>query len=118
MVICFLPPPIETAVEVDDCPIKELDRSLHNSYESESDPSTTVPEADLIYAAGNHLNQQSVTDFLIDSEISLPKGGKLSMGKVIRRSVDEHGKLIGNYDDNPLLNSHMYEVEFSDGEIK
>ena len=40
------------------------------------------------------------------------------MGKVIRRSVDEHGKLIGNYDDNPLLNSHMYEVEFSDGEIK
>ena len=40
------------------------------------------------------------------------------MGKVIRRSVDEHGKLIGTYDDNPVLNSHIYEVEFTDGQIK
>ena len=70
-------------------------------------PSTTVTEADLIDAAGNRLNQQSVTGLLINTEISLPKGEKLSMGKVIHRSVDEHGKLIGTYDDNPVLNSHI-----------
>ena len=40
------------------------------------------------------------------------------MGKVICRYADEHGKLIGTYDDNPVLNSHIYEVEFPDGEIK
>ena len=79
---------------------------------------TTVLEADLIDAAGKHLNQQSVTDFLINSKIYLPKGENLSMGKVIRQSVDEHGKIIGTYDDNPLLNNHIYEVEFPDGEIK
>ena len=71
MVICFLPPSIETAVEVDDCPIKELDRSLHNSYESESDPSTTVPEADLIDATGKNLNQQSVTEMVDQCQTSV-----------------------------------------------
>ena len=81
-------------------------------------PSTTVTEADLIDAAGNRLNQQSVTGLLINTEISLPKGEKLSMGKVIQRSIDEHGKLVGTYDDNPILNSNIYEVEFLDGEIK
>ena len=118
MEIRFCPPPKETAVEVDNCPVKEFDHSLHTTYESESETSTTVPEADLIDAAGKHLNQQSVTDLFINAKISLPKGEKLRMGKFIRRSVDEHGKLIGTYDDNPLLNSHIYEVEFPDREIK
>ena len=114
----FSPPPKETAVEVDDCPIKEFDHSLHTPYEGESDPSRTIHEADLIDAAGKHLNQKSVTDLLINAEISLPKGEKLSMDKVIRRSVDDNGKLIKTYDDNILLNSHIYEVEFTYGEIK
>ena len=114
----FLSPPKETAVEVDNFPVKEFDQSLHTPYESESKPSKTVPEADLIDASGKNLNQQSVTDLLINTDISLTKGDKLSTGKFIRRSVDEHGKLIGTYDDNPLLNSHIYEVEFPDREIK
>ena len=54
---------------------------------------TTVHEADLIDAAGKHLNQKSVTDSLINAKIYLPKGENLSMGKVIRQSVDEHGKM-------------------------
>ena len=29
-----------------------------------------------------------------------------------------NGKVKGTYDDNPLLNSHIYEVEFPDGEVK
>ena len=40
------------------------------------------------------------------------------MGKVIHRVVDEHGNIIGTYNDNPILNSHLYEVEFPDGEVK
>ena len=79
----FSSPPKETAVEVENCPVKEFDHSLHTPYESELEPSTTVPEADLIDAAGKNLNQKSVTDLLINVDISLPKGGKLSMGKVI-----------------------------------
>ena len=48
----------------------------------------------MIDAAGNHVNQQSITDFLINGEISLTQGEKLSMGKVISHAVDEHGKII------------------------
>ena len=48
-----------------------------------------------------------MTDLFINAKISLPKGEKLSMGKVICRYIDEHGKLIGTYDDNPVLNSHI-----------
>ena len=78
----------------------------------------TIPEVDLIDATGKHVNQQSVTDMFINAEISLPQGEKLSMGKVIRRAVDAQGKLIGTYSDNPILNSHVYEVEFPDGDVK
>ena len=64
-------------------------------------------EADLIDATGKHFNQQSVTDLLINAEISLPQGEKLSMGKVIRRAVDAQGKIIVTYSDKTILNIHI-----------
>ena len=45
----------------------DYDRSLHTLYEYEIDSPTAVPEADLIDAAGKHVNQQSVTDLLINA---------------------------------------------------
>ena len=48
----------------------------------------------MIDAAGKHVNQQSVTDFLIIAEIYLPQGEKLSTGKVVCRAVEKHSKLI------------------------
>ena len=38
--------------------------------------------------------------------------------KFKRRSVGPDGKLTGKYDDDPLLNSLVYEVEFPDGTMK
>ena len=40
------------------------------------------------------------------------------MGKVIHCAVDKPDNIIGTYDNNPILNSHLYEVEFTDGEVK
>ena len=40
------------------------------------------------------------------------------MGKVIHSAVDKHVKLIGTYNDNPILNSRLYIVAFTDGEVK
>ena len=40
------------------------------------------------------------------------------MVKVICRAADKHGKLIGTYDDNPILNSHLYEVKFPYSKVK
>ena len=40
------------------------------------------------------------------------------MTKVVRWTVDEHGKVIGTFDKNPILNSMIYECEFPDGITK
>ena len=40
------------------------------------------------------------------------------MAKVLRRSIDETGRAVGNWNDNQLLNSMVYKVEFPDGNTK
>ena len=39
-------------------------------------------------------------------------------GKAIKRAFDPNGKVAGKYDDNPYLNSIMYEVELANGRTK
>ena len=39
-------------------------------------------------------------------------------GKVIGRSKDSDGNIIGNYSNDPLSNTMSYDVEFPDGEVK
>ena len=39
------------------------------------------------------------------------------MGTVVRRSVDENGNLVGISNDNPILDTRLYEVEFADGHV-
>ena len=45
------------------------------------------------------------------------EGGQVA-GKVIKQVFGPDGKVAGKYDDNPYLNSIMYEVELADGRIK
>jgi hypothetical protein len=40
------------------------------------------------------------------------------MGNVIGRTLGDHGSTMGSYDDNPVLNSMIYDVEFSYGNIE
>ena len=40
------------------------------------------------------------------------------MGQAAQRSFNEHGKISGSYDDNPFLNSIIYDVDFPDGQVK
>ena len=82
------------------------------------EPHIEVPEADCVDATGKPILQQSLADTLIHSEVLLPHGEDLQMAKVLRRSVNPEGRVIGNANDNPLLNTLMYDVEFPDGNIK
>ncbi|KAL7538844.1 hypothetical protein ACHAXR_009411 [Thalassiosira sp. AJA248-18] len=86
-------------------------------YDDEETPAA-LPEADLVDATGKPINQQSVSDLLINAEVLLPQGEDMQMAKVVRRAVDEDGKLIGTFNDNPVLNSMIYDLEFPDGAIK
>ena len=38
--------------------------------------------------------------------------------KVMGRTIGPTGRVDGTYDENPILNTMMYDVEFNDGEVR
>jgi hypothetical protein len=42
----------------------------------------------------------------------------MAVGKITNRAIGPDGGMAGTYDDNPYLNTMIYEVEFPDGELK
>ena len=64
------------------------------------------------------MDQQPDYDKLINAEILLQLDDKTVMGKVKGRSLGDDGKVVGSYDDNPILNSIIYDVEFPDRQVK
>jgi len=62
-------------------------------------------EADITDAAGKPFMAHSLTDTLINAEVLLPHEDSQAIAKVVRRMVDSEGRLIGEHNDNPLLNT-------------
>ena len=62
--------------------------------------------------------EKPITDQLLHCEVSLPQGEEYQTAKVMSRFKDVNGNIVGGYDDNPLLNTMVYDVEFPDGEIR
>lgn len=56
-------------------------------------------------------------DNYILTQVLLPRGDEFMLGTVKKRVVDTEGKPIGKLNDNPILDSRLYEVEFPDGHI-
>ena len=97
-----------------------MDPTNNFDYDDEDEQATVnvVPAADAVDSTGRPINQQSVTDLLINAEVLLPQGDSQQMAKIIRRSIDSDGLVIGEFSDNPILNSLVYDVEFPDGVVK
>ena len=88
-------------------PVKEsMDPTNNFDYDDldEDNYQNIVPEADAIDSRGSPINQQSVADLLINAEVLLPQGEAQQMAKVIRRSIDVNGNIIGDLDNTPSLN--------------
>ena len=51
-------------------------------------------------------------------QLLLPQGEEHQWATLKQRSKDDHGNLIGVYNDKPHLNTAVYDVEFSDGMIR
>ena len=90
----------------------------YEPYEDDEEDHRLIPEADVIDATGKPILQQSLTDTLINAEVLLPQGEAKSLAKVVRRAVDEKGRVIGTHNDDPILNTLVYECEFPDGTTK
>jgi hypothetical protein len=70
----------------------------------------TVPEADVAYIP------EMYDDTYMNMELALPRaGGEVKFGRVVKRLRDKDGLPIGTANDNPILDTRVYEVEFPDG---
>ncbi len=87
-------------------------------YKDDDEVLPLIPDADLKDAAGKPFEVRSVADALINMEVMLPNGNSMAIAKVVRRGVDNEGCLVGTFNDNPLLNTLLYDCKFNDGTIQ
>jgi hypothetical protein len=108
------------SISLPQAPLPDSHEDLWDSepYSDKSEVPLDIPEADFVDATGKSLLQHSFTDTLINTEVLLQAGNSAAIAKVMQRCVDDEGKVVGNYDSNPLLNTMMYECEFGDGTTK
>ena len=94
-------------------------QSSWKEYDDEMEkPRVITNIEDTVDVNGRLLNQQPAYDKLLNNEVKMQVGNEWMSGKVVQRAVNPDGEVEGEYDDNPFLNSHMYEVEFSDGSVR
>ena len=99
-----------------DDPCNDWDLELYEDNVDGGPP--TIPEADFVDAAGKPVLQQSFADTLINAEVLLPHEESTALATVLKRTVDDNGHMIGTYNDNPLLNTMVYDCVFPDGTTK
>ena len=56
-------------------------------------------------------------DQYVGAEVQLPKGDDMVSGTVRRRKRDRDGNPQGTGNQNPILDTRTYEVEFPDGDV-
>ena len=94
------------------------EESWEEAGDDDEDPRVTPEIEDSVDTNGNLLDQQPAYDKLINAEVMLQLGEELQTAKVVQRSLGPDGRTAGEYDDNPILNSVVYDVEFPDGTIR
>jgi hypothetical protein len=100
-------------------PKPESEYDEYEEYEDDDEVARKIPEIeDSVDANGLLLNQLPAYDKILHSEVALQLGDSMSTGKVTQRALGPDGRTAGTYDDNPMLNSIVYEVEFPDGQVK
>ena len=98
---------------------KDDDESVFDEYEDDDEYKRVVPDVeDTVDVTGKLLNQHPAYDRIINAEVALQLEEEVTTGKVTRRALRPDGQVAGTYDDNPFLNTIIYEVEFPDGQVK
>jgi hypothetical protein len=88
-------------------------------YADEDESARVIPETeDSVDSRGRLIDQQPAYDQLINAEVQLQHEEEMVLGKVKQRALGPDGTTVGTYDENPYLNSIVYEVEFPDGQVK
>ena len=94
-------------------------QNVFENYEDhEQQEHPTLEVEDIVDSTGKLINQQPAYDQIINAEVQLQLGEEMVTGKVTQRTTGPDGQLNGTYDNNPYLNSIIYDVEFPDGQVK
>ncbi len=87
-------------------------------YEDNYESKLFISDADLKDAAGKPFVHQSLADTLINAKVLQPNKDSQAIAQVVQRAVNDEGRLIGIFNENPLLNTLLYECKFNDGTTK
>ena len=79
-----------------------------------------VPELDERdqYVTPDESYSQDTIDQYLGAEVNMPVGDGHIRATVKKRKKDDEGKPIGKGNNNPILDTRLYEVEYSDGTLK
>ena len=58
-----------------------------------------------------------VVDMYVNPEFMLPLGSTLSKGQVTGRKCDAGGQVYGQANNNPIIDTRTYLVQFDDGKV-
>ena len=93
-----------------DFPADDFETPTYEPYQDENgDGQTRAPDVEDV--------TPEAYDLYLNAEVLLPRGDGLKTGKVKRRKRDADGELRGLGNNNPILNTRTYEVEFPDGQV-
>jgi hypothetical protein len=88
----------------------DFDADFDEEFNSVDNSSIPVNDVD------DDFTPDVLDDTYLNMELALPRsGGKVEFARVVKRLRDKDGIPIGTANDNPILDSRMYEVEFPDG---
>jgi hypothetical protein len=112
------PPKVKDEHDPNDPHPDDWDSDDWDYYEDDDEAPRTVPDIeDIVHSKGKLLNQQPAYDRLINSEVQLQLGEELHTTKFVQRSIGPDGITIGEYNEYPIMNSIVYEVDFPDGQV-
>jgi hypothetical protein len=101
-------------------PVTEAKDENPNAYLQDIYDNEEVIEAyniDLTRDDDDLFPDQDTYNQYITSQVLLPRGDNYEKGTVKPRKRDAEGNVIGQANANPILDTRVYEVEFSDGHV-
>ena len=88
-------------------------------YEDDDENGHHIPDIeDSVDSSRCLLNQLLAYDRLLNAEVQLQLDDEIATGKVVHQVLGPEGIVVEKYDENSILNSMTYEVEFVDGQVR
>ena len=81
-------------------------------------PTLQTTDNDPALPDGTAAFENPLTDQCINDELNIPLGEQIQRAKVIGCSKDNNVNVVGSHDDNPVLNTMVYDVGFPDGDVR